>query len=477
MPTEETSLVQVSDLEQYFTDVSHEGLKEEKTDLDTPKKDYKGDGKPPIKWLSIQDGEQFLLRFLPPSARDGEWANKPHIRIFQHWGIGPSGDKRAICPKKAGHGECHICEQVHQLFLQKQEIVGRIKLPDEIIADLILEDGTVVPKAQAIEAKKLETKARKIMAKEGYIYQVLDMNNPFYHKWDEEVKEGKAKEGDVKIHFFRVSPTFHSDLLGFFSDPMYGQITNPLKGYNFVVTRTGSGFNNTSYDAKIQMIPSDDGPKMNRGPIFSLESGEADLALIKKVLETMHRLDQHPFFRETSYDEGLALWEGRDPKEVRNNQQAQGQHQQASASNSVSPSLPLDARLAEWKNAVKGGQVFTVEQLADWGGWDVADIKEMAPCYSNEPDHKADACWDCQLRNHCVASFQAKDGRSSINEEKPAVEKKRFGKGFGKGAASNAQQAAPKTASKSTQVMMEDEDDDMSSVDDMVSRLEAAASK
>lgn len=140
------------------------------------------------------------LRVLPPHPDSKRWFKKS----FEHW----VGDGHVVCPRQIGNA-CPICEKGEALYSKRTE--------------------------DSIEA------ANEMRPREQYYYNVIVFNSP-----DEKVT---PKSG---VQVMRSGKKIHSHLVDLDEDFSggWGDMTNPNKGFDITITRTGEGRNDTEYLVK-----------------------------------------------------------------------------------------------------------------------------------------------------------------------------------------------------------------------------------
>ena len=354
--------------------------------VDTSKLESKlADDKPfrgnrtPTLWIQFKDGDEFEVRILPPWSTEGDYAFLPYMKIFQHWDVGP-GSKRVICPHQMSDKSdpCYICEQVNALY----------KTGDK--AD--------------------SKQARRMRAGQSFIYQVIDRADPVWLETDDGVKDNPEVVGRPKIKLMRLPYAGHSQLLGYYNDPDYGDISHHMEGLDIKVKRTGTGLD-TEYGVKT---------KRNNTPMFG-EVDDPDLETMTMVLEDMYKIDEHPFFRVASYDETCSIFLGED-----DDNDSSGSAAVASSRKSGLLPPKRDA-FADWvENAQKtwmdgkAGVPRTVEEVAEAYGVGVSQISD---CYSATTNHEVQGCLDCPINVPCACTFYSKFGRwsESAPEEAPVA--------------------------------------------------------
>lgn len=150
-------------------------------------------------FFNLEDGEN-LVRFMPPWSDSGEFIKE----AWYHYNM---AEKPVLCPKKTfGEGECAICDFVDSLF--------RTKDADD---------------------KKA---AKERMAKVRYSANVLNLKE----------KDPAARKRVRVMHF---GSTIYEELLGYINDPDYGDFTDPSKGMDVKIERSGEGLE-TKYTVRVR---------------------------------------------------------------------------------------------------------------------------------------------------------------------------------------------------------------------------------
>lgn len=339
----------------------------------------------PTTFMKLDPGE-YVVRLLPSAATEEPFAGMPYMRLWQHWNVGPNND-RVLCPEKMAEDRherdhCYICEQVSALY--------------------------------ATGAKPDEKLANQIRAKQSFIYQVIDRDDPVWTAADEGVDERPELIGTPKIKLMRLPWSAHSQILDYYTDAEYGDLSHPLTGLDVIVKRSGTGID-TQYGIKT---------KRTSTPMFVDVAGDPDEKTMAAALENMQVLNEHPWFQPNTYDETLAIWSGLDSKDI-----PKDRSMTPGATTPTAKALPAPAAqlsdLAKWVRDVNTPQDgiapprgMTRQELAEWGGWDETDL---ATCYADEPDHKSQYCQECPLSKPCAVSYFKKTGKYSINAPDPQV--------------------------------------------------------
>ena len=192
-------------------------------------------------WSPVEGRNQ--VRIMPPS--------EGHEEIFSragfHYGIG-ADDRMFPCPKIGGERErCFLCTTSDRLSKSKDE--------DNVA-----------------EAKELRATKR-------FLITVVDLQKP---------KDG-FKVWPVGIKLFR-------EILYYFSDPDYGDVSDLEEGYDFTVIRKGSGLN-TEYSIRCAKKPTNF--LEDFGEFFGEESFD-DLPILEGFLEYATDTEMEATYNGTS---------------------------------------------------------------------------------------------------------------------------------------------------------------------------------
>lgn len=368
-------------LDEMFISVDPEKVKDRLIE-DKP---FRGNRTPAV-WVTFKDSETEEVRILPAWTTEGPYAYLPYIKIYQHWDVGPN-QKRVICPHMMSDKKdpCYVCEQIAALY----------KTGD----------------------KTDEARAKKMRAGQSFIYQVIDANDPFWVEKDQEVRDKPEILGRPKIKFMRLPYRAHSQLLGFYNDPDYHDLSHYLKGHYLRITRTGRGFD-TEYDIKA---------RPQKTPIFG-EAEDPDVESITMVLQDLSQLDQHPFFQVATYDETVAHFLGEDPpKRVSSTSLPAGVSE---SKGSLPPAGGIvadeDDGLAAWiaqgrKTWLDGksGVARSKQEVADAFG---VPVNKISDCYGEQADHEVVGCQNCPINTPCICTYKTKYGRWSESQEEVTEE-------------------------------------------------------
>ena len=326
----------------------------------------------PVVWLTFKNGEEFKVRILPPWTTEGKNAYSPYLKIYQHWDVGPEG-RRVICPHMISNKtlSCYICEQVEAL----------LKTGD----------------------KNDERKAKKMRAGQSFIYQIIDRGDPVWLEREDAVKDFPQLIGRPKIKFMRLPYSGHSQILGYYNDAEYTNISHHLDGVDLKINRTGEGLN-TEYGVKAAR---------DNTPLFGTV-GNPDWDMISMISEDMYNLDEHPFFRIATYDETCAIYLGEEvPKQSESKYVPQG-----AAPKTLPPAVKDDYATwvaeaqAVWIDG-KAGVPRTVQGVAEAYG---VSVSQVADCFGTEADHTIEGCWECPLHSPCACTYKHKTGKWSESE-------------------------------------------------------------
>jgi len=222
----------------------------------------------PSQFFSISPDTTSRIRILPPWTAEGENANLPFKKIYQHWDVGPES-KRSICPAKMTNGRerCYICEQIEEM-----KRTGDDK------------------------------RASRMRAGRRFVFQLIDRDDPVWHSMDDAVKEDPNLLGKPKIKLYSGPYSVQKDLVDLYNSVDWGDVCDPFEGVDLDLKRTGAGLK-TEYKLT---------PTRWNTPIFSKDGtrDEPDMDMINAVAEMMYNLDEHPFFRTDSFEVTYEKWEG-----------------------------------------------------------------------------------------------------------------------------------------------------------------------
>ncbi len=189
-------------------------------------------------FINLVDGEN-ILRFMPPWNQMGEWVKE----AWYHFNF---AEKPLLCPKKTyNEDECPLCDFVDALFKTKDP-----------------------------EDKKA---AKERMAKVRYFASVLNLK-------DKDAKDRK------RIRVLSFGTKIYEELLGYFVDEDYGDFTDPTKGMDVKIERSGEGLE-TKYTIRVRRQPSavEDFQEIFKGVIDldkRVDSERRSIEDLKHVLDT-----------------------------------------------------------------------------------------------------------------------------------------------------------------------------------------------
>jgi len=376
MCPKETGLIQEQednfDFDKYGSDLSKMKSREE---IEKPRKSSRN----PTILFDFKNCKEMAVRLLPTGNPDGEsaFAGMPYFRIFQHWNIGPGDSGRSLCPHGMSDKKepCYICEYRKSLF----------------------ETGDKID----------EARAEKMAPKQNFLYQVIDREDSVWKEGDKGLQEAMERGFDLlgkpKVKILRIPWAAHSQILDYYASSDYGDLSHPINGLDILITKTGEGFS-TRYSVKT---------RRHNSPIFAHDNGDPDFKMIKAAIEMLQNLEEHPFYKQPTYDETVAAQLGTEVAAKDSN--ARGALPVMRASEDT-------ALLTAWKEMVLSNQEggfpskpMTAEEVASWGGWTVEEVNSNVPCYSKEPDHTDKTCHACPIKSPCAATFyQTNGGRYSI---------------------------------------------------------------
>jgi hypothetical protein len=183
-----------------------------------------------------------LIRILPPWKQGALFWRETSV----HWNVGPDS-KMLVCLQKELGKPCYICEVVERL------------------------QNSQDPRDQAV--------ASEMKANVRVFYNIVDLDN---------VEKG--------IQVYTSGIKILQDVLAYFADPDWGDITHPEHGYDIVIEREGTTRENTKYQVRARKNPTPI-PDMN------LLSGLKNLdSFVKPVV----------YEQQASIYEGMSLEEAED---------------------------------------------------------------------------------------------------------------------------------------------------------------------
>lgn len=196
-----------------------------------------------MNFLNINDGRN-VLRILPAGTEEGDF----YEEVWVHYGVGKTADNKrgtmVVCPTTGGEDKpCPVCDLSKQFF------------------DL----STKRDDSYSKQAKSIYRKKRVYY---NVVSRDVDLSEFELRDDDESEDDGKVwfntksgeKESPIKVLGTGIG--IFKDLLGIIIDPEYGDVTHFDEGLDLIITKTGSGQYNTTYDVKTvrketPAIPSD----------------------------------------------------------------------------------------------------------------------------------------------------------------------------------------------------------------------------
>jgi hypothetical protein len=175
-----------------------------------------------------------LIRILPPWAEGKLFWRETAV----HWNVGPDS-KMVVCLKKELDKPCYICEAYARL--------------------------------QQSQDPRDQSAASEIRANTRVYLNIVDLDNV-----------------DKGVQVYTCGIKILQDLLAYFADPDWGDITHPETGYDIVIEREGSTRENTKYQVRARKNPTAI-PNMD-------------------LLSNLKNLDS--FVKTTSYEQMQAIYEG-----------------------------------------------------------------------------------------------------------------------------------------------------------------------
>ena len=143
------------------------------------------------------------VRILPPWNDEGVF----YKEVPSHFSVGPQ-NKMFVCNAKLGHGSCVVCDTVTKLLQSSSK--DDVKLAEDMRVQLRV------------------------------LYNIVDLDDPA-----------------IGVQIMSTGPKIFRDVLSYFADPEWGDLTDPETGYDISIQRSGTGFQ-TQYTVR---------PKKNPSPI------------------------------------------------------------------------------------------------------------------------------------------------------------------------------------------------------------------
>jgi len=140
-----------------------------------------------------------LIRILPPYGESGYFFRE----VDMHFGVGKNGES-FVCTRAEG-GRCYACDKLEEL--------------------------------RASEDPEKVNLARKFVPRHRVLYNIVDLSEP-----------------SKGVRIFSSGVSIFKDILSYFADPDWGDITDPEKGYDIKITREGTGLE-TSYRVQARKNP------------------------------------------------------------------------------------------------------------------------------------------------------------------------------------------------------------------------------
>jgi hypothetical protein len=191
-----------------------------------------------VTFLSIKDGRN-VIRILPPGEGKDMFAEE----VWVHYGVGKTAENKngtmVVCPRtKNENAPCPVCEL-------SAELKKLSKKKDD----------------------NYDKQAKSIYRKKRVYYNAIDREEDLssYSYNEDEKKWYKGNDEEAPIKVLGTGIGIYKDIMAFFVDPEYGDVTDFEEGLDLIITKTGSGQYNTNYDVKTvrkesPAIP-DDAPK------------------------------------------------------------------------------------------------------------------------------------------------------------------------------------------------------------------------
>lgn len=181
-------------------------------------------GGPNLDFIDINDGLN-VLRILPPK-KDGDWFAQ---EVWVHYGVGKTEANKkgtmVICPTTNGDDKpCPVCELAKQFY-----------------------------KMSAKKDDKYSKMGRDIGRKKRVYYNAIsraDDLSQFEKNDDGKWMNTSTSEEECPVKILATGQGVYTDLMGIIVDPEYGDVTDPEKGLDIRITKSGSGQFNTKYEVK-----------------------------------------------------------------------------------------------------------------------------------------------------------------------------------------------------------------------------------
>lgn len=287
-----------------------------------------------------------VIRILPPWSED---QTKPFREFGVHWNIGPN-EQPVVCLRKEKGVPCFLCEQVEAL-LESED-----------------------PKDQEIGAE--------LRAGNRAYLNILDMNDL-----------------DSGVQVMSCGIKMLSEILAYFADPDWGDLTDPEEGYNVTIEREGTGKNKTRYTVRAKKKSS---PIPDEGYLDQLKD-------LDKLVKTISYEKQKALYEGVS-DEESSDNEGEEeaPKVSKAKPAGKSGASAATSKKAAAPQAP--AKKTGAKKATE-----TEDDLDDDGppeiGKEVGEAVEKAvaekpDCFGVQFD--PDECEQCRLCDECRAAMKPK---------------------------------------------------------------------
>lgn len=263
------------------------------------------------------------IRILPPWSKEGF----PFKEIAVHFGVGP--DKKTVtCIKRYGK-VCFICDTIREL-----------------------------KNAEDTESQEM---AQRLFRKNRYLWNIIDLHD---------LKSG--------VQIYSSGIRVFEGVWAYFADDDWGDITDPVKGYNLIVSRSGSGLN-TKYQVRARKTATEV-PKLPDGS--NALDGLYDLDAVMPILS---REEQKQAF-EGSGEPGLVEEEEEEATD--------------------------EERGKEEETRVHGKDENRIEQvpLKEEEGKKIGKViekPELKECFGIEFDANREKCIVCPRMADCVKVFMA----------------------------------------------------------------------
>jgi len=274
-----------------------------------------------------------LIRILPPWKTGSLFWRESAV----HWNVGPDS-KMLTCLKKELGKPCYICEVVERL------------------------QNSQDPRDQAV--------ASEMRANTRVFYNIVDLDNV-----------------DKGVQVYTSGIKILQDILAYFADPDWGDVTHPEHGYDIVIDREGTTRENTKYQVRARKNPT---------PIPSPD-----------LLSGLKNLDG--FVKVVTYEQQTAIYEGLPAEEAEDSfppSSKPAQKAQPKTAGTPIQSKPQSAQVKPQPKAqptqAKAGAPVIGEEV----GAQIEKATTVMPtCYGKFLDKDDPACQHCAVQKECDAKM------------------------------------------------------------------------